>query len=150
MTGLIRRTFVLNEQETNYVSIYLNDDLKQVKTGTLVTFKRNIPKNKVHRLGDSRHTLSVFCGRYICITSENTWVCLSKKDRSLLMNLKNACINRQVIKFCRLQEELVERWNRWLRGKTYCEPPNTNAIDFLILWDELRFGTRLFEQWYPS
>jgi hypothetical protein len=29
MTGLLRRTYYLNEQETKYVSIYLNnDDLK--------------------------------------------------------------------------------------------------------------------------
>ena len=63
MTGLLRRTFFLNQQETKYVSIYLNEDLKlQVKIGTssshvvlnemqwfiLVTFKSNIAKNEVH------------------------------------------------------------------------------------------------------
>jgi hypothetical protein len=88
MTGLRRRTYYLNEQETNYFSIYLNnDDLKpHLKIGTsssyavlneiqlfiLVTFKSEIPKNEVHELGDSQHTLSVYCGRYIRITSENT------------------------------------------------------------------------------
>jgi hypothetical protein len=61
MTGLLRRTYYLNEQETKYVSIYLdNDDLKpHLKIGTssglavlnetqwfiLVTFKSDIPKN---------------------------------------------------------------------------------------------------------
>jgi len=94
MAGLLRRTYYLNEQETKYVSIYLNNyDLKpQVKIGKsghavlneiewfiLVTFKSDIPKNEVHELGDSQHTLSVYCGRYIRITSENTQVCLSKK-----------------------------------------------------------------------
>jgi len=123
MTGLLRRTFFFNEQETKYVSVYLNGDLKtQVKIGTssghevlndlqwfiVVTFKSNISKNEVHELGDSRHTLSMYCGRYIRITSENTQVCLSKKDWSQLMNLASACIDRQVIKFCRLQDELVE------------------------------------------
>jgi len=36
MTGLLRRTYYLNEQETKYVSIYLNNDnLKpQVKIAT--------------------------------------------------------------------------------------------------------------------
>ena len=74
MTGLHRRTFFLNQQETKYVSIYLNEDLKpQVKIGTssdhvvlkemkwsiLVTFKSNIAKNEVLELGDPRHTLSI-------------------------------------------------------------------------------------------
>jgi hypothetical protein len=32
MTGLLRRTYYLNEQETKYVSTYLNnDDLKHLK-----------------------------------------------------------------------------------------------------------------------
>jgi len=95
MTGLFRRKYYLNEQEKKYVSIYLdNGDLKpQVKIGTssghevlnemqlfiLVTFKGDIPKNEVHELGDSQHTLSVCCGRYIRISSQNTQVCLSKK-----------------------------------------------------------------------
>jgi hypothetical protein len=74
--------------------MYLNDDFKpQVKIGTssghavlkdtqwfiLVTFKGDIPKSVVHELGGSRHTLSVYCGRYIRITSEKTQVYLSKK-----------------------------------------------------------------------
>ena len=71
MTGLLRRTFFFNEQETKYVSIYLNEDLKpQMKIGTssghvvlndlqwfiLVTFKSNTSKNEVRELGDPRHT----------------------------------------------------------------------------------------------
>jgi len=93
MTGILQRTF-FNEQETKYVSIYLNDDLKpQVKTGTsdhavlyeiqwliLVTFKSDTPKNEVHELGDSRHTLSMYCGQYIRITSEKTEVHLRKRN----------------------------------------------------------------------
>ena len=94
MTGLFRRTFFLNEQETKYVSVYLNGDLKtELKIWTssghvvlndlqwfiLVTFKSNISKNEVHELGDSRHTLSMYRGRYIRITSENIQVYLSKK-----------------------------------------------------------------------
>ena len=67
--GLLRRTYYLNEQQTKYVSIYLNDDtLKpEVKIGTpsihevlnevqsyiLVTFKSNTPYNEVHELGDN-------------------------------------------------------------------------------------------------
>jgi len=94
MTGLLLRTFSFSEQHTKYVSTYLNEDFKpQVKNGTssghvvlndiqwfiLVTFKSNILKNEVHELDDARHTLSMYCGRYIRITSENTQVYLSKK-----------------------------------------------------------------------
>jgi len=72
MTVLLRRSFYFNEQETKYVSVYLNENIKpQVKTGTsschvvlndlqwfiLVTFKSNISKNEVHDLDDPRHTL---------------------------------------------------------------------------------------------
>ena len=94
MWSLLRRTYFLNEQETKYVSIYLSDDLKpQVKIGNssghavlndtqwfiLVTLKSDIPKGVVQELGDSRHTLSLYCGLYIRITSENTQGHLSKK-----------------------------------------------------------------------
>jgi len=63
MTGLLLRTFFFIEQDTKYVSIYLNENLKtQEKTGTssvhvvlndiqsfiLVTFKSNISKNELH------------------------------------------------------------------------------------------------------
>jgi len=73
MMGFLRHTFFFNEQDTKYVSIYQNDDLKpQERTGTpsgyvvsdiqwfiLVTFKRHIPKNEVQKLGDSHHILNV-------------------------------------------------------------------------------------------
>ena len=63
--GLLRRTYYLNEQQTKYVSIYLNyDNLKpEVKIGTpghavlnevewyiLVGLKNNILKNEVQNL----------------------------------------------------------------------------------------------------
>jgi len=110
-----------------YVSIYLNDyNLKpKVKIATssgravlneiqwliLVTFKSDIPKHEVHELGDTQHTLSVFCRRYIRITIENTQVHLSKHDWSQLLDLASACIDREVIKYGRLQDELQE-WRK--------------------------------------
>jgi hypothetical protein len=135
MTGLLRRTYYLNEQETKYVSIYLNNDnLKpQVKIATsghavlnerqwfiLGTFKSDIPKNEVHELGDSQYTLSVYCGRYIRITSQNTQVYLSKKDWSRLMDLASGCIDREVIKYGILQDELLEWRNKCFESKFFC------------------------------
>jgi len=71
--GLLRPNYHLNEQQTKYVSIYLNDDnlkpevnigypsvhavLYKMKWYILVAFKGDIPKNEVHELCDSQHTL---------------------------------------------------------------------------------------------
>ena len=70
------------------------------------------------------------CGRCIRITSENTEVLLSKKDWAYLMELASACIGRQVIRFSRLQDDLLECWNNCLREKSFCTPPNAYDIDF--------------------
>ena len=48
--------------------------LNEIQWFILVAYKSDIPKNKVHELGDSRHTLSEYCGRYMRNTSENTQV----------------------------------------------------------------------------
>ena len=123
MTVLLRRTFFFNEQGTKYISVYVNGDLKpQVNIGTssghvvlndlqwfiLLTFKSDILKMEVHELGDSRHNLPMYSGRYIRITNENTQVYLTKNYWSQLMDLASACIDREVIILCRLQDELVE------------------------------------------
>jgi len=153
--GLLRRTYYINEQQTKYVSIYPNDDnLKpEVKIGTssghamlnemqwfiLVTFKSDIPKSEVHELGDPHHTLSVYCGRYIRITSEKIQVLLIKKDWSQLLDLAKACIDREIIKYGRHQEELAELRNKCFEYKSFCTPPDINAIDFNTLWKELNY-----------
>jgi len=154
MTGLLRRTFFFNEQETKYVSIYLNEAFKiQVKIGTssghvdlndiewfiLVTFKNNISKNEVHELGEPRHILSMYCGRYTRITIEKTQVYLIQNVWSQLMDLASACIDRQLIKFCRLQDELGEWRDKCVQSKCFCTPPNTYTIDFDTSWDELTY-----------
>jgi hypothetical protein len=76
--SLLQRTYYLNKQETMYVSFYLNHDLKpevkivsssghaflnEIQSFILVTFNSDIRKNKVHELGDSQHTLSLYYGR---------------------------------------------------------------------------------------
>jgi len=119
--------------ETSSGYVVLND----LHWFILVTFKSIISKNEVYEFGDSRHTLSMYCWRYIRITSENTQVYLSKKHWSQMMDLASACIDRQLIKFCRLQDELVEWRDKCVESKCFCTRPNTNAIDFDSLWDEL-------------
>ena len=84
----------------------------------------------MYKLGDSHHTLSMHCGRYIRITSKNNQVFLSKKDWAFLMELASACINRQVIRFSRLQDGLVECWNKCLQERSFSTPPNANGINF--------------------
>jgi len=37
-----------------------------------------------------------------------------------------------------------------LQGKSFCTPPNTNAIDFETFWNELVYRTRPFVQWYTD
>jgi len=106
-------------EKTYYESIYLNEDnlktevkietpsghtvLNELQWFILVTFKSDMPKNEVHELGDTHHNMSVNCGRYIRITSDNTQVLLSKKVWSQLLDLASACIDREVIKYGRLQ-----------------------------------------------
>ena len=54
------------------------------------------------------------------------------------MELASACINRQVIRFNRLQGDLVPWWNKCLQEKAFSTPPDANGIDFDSLYDELR------------
>jgi len=46
-------------------------------------------------------------------------VYLSKKDWSQLMDLASGCIDREVIKHGRLQDELLEWRNRCLESKSF-------------------------------
>jgi len=83
--------------------------LNEIQWFILVILKCDIPNNEVHELGDPQCTSSLFCGRYIRITSDKTEVHLSKKDWSQLLDLASACIGREVTKYGRLKDELLER-----------------------------------------
>ena len=100
-----------------------------------VTFKSDIPKNEVQEIGDSQHSLSVYCGQYISIMSEKTKVYLSKKDWSHFLDLASGCIDREIIKYGTLQDELLEWRNKCFESKSFCTLPETNAIDFNTLWN---------------
>jgi len=55
------------------------------------------------------------------------------------MPLASACIDRDVIKYGRLQDELVEWRNMCFESKYFCTTPDTNAIDFNKFWKELEY-----------
>jgi len=55
-----------------------------------VIFNNGVPKNEVHEIGDSQHTLSVYCVRYMRITSEKTKVHQSKK-RLVIADVLGKC-----------------------------------------------------------
>jgi hypothetical protein len=58
---------------------------------------------------------------------------LSKKDFSQLMDLASACIDRQVIKLGRLQDELIEWRNKCFETKSF------------YTYDELGYKTNVFK-----
>jgi len=113
--------------------------LNEIQWFILITFKSDISKNEMNELGELQHILSVYCGRYICITSGNTQVYLSKKDWSQLMDFENGCTDSEVIKYGRLQDELLEWCNKCFEFKSFFTPPDTNDIDFNTLWKELKY-----------
>ena len=156
MLTLLERVYYLNKQRTKYVSIFLDETLNphvkiasssrsvvlnQMQWFILVTFKDHIPKSEVHELGDSRHTLSLHCGRYIRITSEDVHVFLNKSEWSDLMELARTCMDRQILKLFRLHEDLIEWQKKCYESNSYCTPPDTNVIDFETLYDEIMLQT---------
>ena len=64
---------------------------------------------------------------------------LSNKDWLRLMDLASACMYRQLTKFRRLQDKLVKWRLKYGGSKCFFTPPDTHAIDFDALWDELTF-----------
>jgi hypothetical protein len=60
------------------------------------------------------------------------------------MDLASGCIDREVIKYGRLQDKLLEWRNKCFESKSFCTPPETNATDFNTLWNELKHKTVVF------
>ena len=54
------------------------------------------------------------------------------------MDFASGCIDREVIKYGRLQDELLEWRNKCFESKSF-RTPETNAIDFNTLWNELKY-----------
>ena len=66
------------------------------------------------------------------------------------MQLASACINRQVMTFSRLHDDLVQWWNKCLQDRAFSTPPNANGIDFDSLYNELSQRTCLFNKNNPD
>jgi hypothetical protein len=109
MSKLLECVYLLNKQKSKYASIFLDENLTpQVKIVTssrnvvlnqiqwfiLVTLKNDISKNEMHEFVDSHNTLSVYCGSYIRITSEDASVKLNKSEWPYLMELAGSCIDK--------------------------------------------------------
>jgi hypothetical protein len=135
MSTLLERVYFLNKRRTNYVSIFLDENLSpqvklvrssrnvilnQIEWFILVTFKNDIPKSEVHELRDLRHTVSVYCGQYSRNTFEDVSVFLSKSEWSYLMELAGSCIDRQILELCKLYDDLIQRRNKRFDYKSFC------------------------------
>jgi len=55
------------------------------------------------------------------------------------MDLASGCVDRERIKYVGLKDKLLEWRNKCFESKSFCTPPETNVIDFNILWNELKY-----------
>jgi len=60
------------------------------------------------------------------------------------VDLASACIDREEIKYGRLQDELIKWRNTCFESKSFSTPPYTNAIDYNTLWNELKYKNTSF------
>ena len=59
------------------------------------------------------------------------------------MELARACINREVIRLSRLQDDMVQGWNTCFQERVFSTPPDAIGIDFESLYGELSHRTCL-------
>jgi len=57
------------------------------------------------------------------------------------MELASSCIERQIMKLFKLYGELIQWRNKCLEAQSFCKPPNTSAINFEIIYDEIMYQT---------
>jgi hypothetical protein len=60
------------------------------------------------------------------------------------MDLACGCIDREVIKYGGLQNELLEWRKKCFGSKSFCTPPDTNAMDFSTSWNVLKYKNSSF------
>jgi hypothetical protein len=91
----------------------------------------------MHVLGQSRHTLDLYCRRNICIMSDDIHVLLNKSQWAYLMEVASSCIDRQIMKVFKLCDELTQGRNKCLEAQSSSTPPNTSDIDFETLYNDI-------------
>jgi hypothetical protein len=86
-----------------------------------------------HELGDSLHTLDLYCGKYARITCDNVHVELTKFLLDYFMHLAEFCLSRQIMKHFYLRDDL-EKWRKeCLDTKSFATPPKTMVVDLEAL-----------------
>jgi hypothetical protein len=123
----LERVNILNKQMTKYVSIVLdktltlqfkvvsssrNVVLHEMQRFILAVFESHIPKSEMQELGDPPHTLSVSCGRYIRVMSQNVRGFINTSEWPCLMELASSCMDRHLLNVFILHGDLVERRNK--------------------------------------
>ena len=69
--------------------------------------------------------------------SEDVQIFLNKSEWSDLMELASTCIDKQILKLFRQHDDMIEWRNKCYDSRSFCAPPDTNDMDFEILFDEL-------------
>jgi len=64
---------------------------------------------------------------------------VSKNDWSQLLELETDCIDREVIKYGRHQEQLADWRNKFFEFNSFFTPPDINAFDVNTLWKKLKY-----------
>jgi hypothetical protein len=58
------------------------------------------------------------------------------------MHLAESCLSRQIMKMFYLRDNLEKWLKECLETRSFATPPNTTAIDFEVLYDELMHKTQ--------
>lgn len=157
MKRLLERVYFINSR-TKYISLVLDENLTfhaRIVCGKqevvldlmhwfiLVAFKNNIPENKIHELGDSLHTLDLYCGKYAKITCNNVHVVLTKQEWACMMQMGESGLSRQLIELSHLRDNL-EQWRKEsLETNSFAtKPKKTMVADLDAMYDELMYQTQ--------
>jgi hypothetical protein len=154
MKRLLERVYYVNNSCTKYISLILDQHLTpyvrivsgkqevildQMQWFILLAFRKNIPDNKIHELGDSLHTLDLYCGKYPRITCDNVYVVLTRQEWDCMMQMGESGLSRQLIELSHLRNNL-EQWRKeCLESNSLA---TTMVADLEAMYDELMYQTQ--------
>jgi hypothetical protein len=152
MKRLADRIYHLDNMRTKYVALFLDPHLTPhirifciseyvvlnlAQWFILVSFKDGILDNKIHELGDSHHTMDLYCGKYVRIICHNEEVVLTKFEWKYLMQLAESFLNKHITEMFHLRNDLQKWHKKCLETNSFVTPPNTTTINFEVLYDDL-------------